>query len=266
MGTGMTVAGVGLGLVAIGALVVAAIKFLPGLLEGISDFKFPELPAFPEFPEFPKFPELPDVFGFLDPLNNIRGPGDIVIPFSSTELKAFDFKKLIGRPEILGGEIFATPGGTSIVQSAGKSTTGRKFFGSDFASAERLADLFDRFKVTGRLEPGGRERRIAQLRADAKALQGLETTLTASDRPASAGPVSNHPSTKRGPNVLGVFGAQGVQSRKANVFTGGLNNTLTAPRVTTTRIVTGFTSRASAKTRAFFASGQAGARSARGRI
>ena len=257
MGTGMTVAGVGLGLVAVGALVVAAIKFLPGLLEGISDFKFPELPKFPEFPEFPKFPELPNFFGG-DPLDAIRGPGDIEIPFTPIQDLAFAFKKLIGRPQILGAEIFADAGGTSIVQVDPRAplVLGRKKFGSDFVSAERLADLFDRFKLTGRLEPGGRQRRITTLIEEQDAALLKRAGIPVID-------IISNTRKVRGPNSIGNFGAKGVISGAGFILQRGGGRPTS---ILKTRVVKGFTARASAKTKAFFASGQAGARSARGRI
>lgn len=253
MGLKTTLIGGGLAVVAVGTLILLAIRFIPEFIDSLPEFKFPE------FPEI-KFPELPSLDDFLPDIPNPFAPNIHQnlpdIPFTNSELQAFQFKELIGRPQILGGAVI----NGVLTQTAGRQPEpGTKFFGSDFTSVERLADLFRRFKLTGRDIPGGRTIRINELiaarnaREQAKVLQGLETFLPASPRPARAGPASTHPSTKRGPNTIGVFGAKGVFSRKANIFSGRLNDART-PQVVSTRILTGFSSRASQKTKSFFQS------------
>lgn len=254
MGTGTTVAGVGLGLVAVGALVVAAIKFLPGLLDGISNFKFPEFPEFPEFPKFPELPGFPEIPNPFAP--NIRQN----LPareFTSIEKDAFSFRELIGRPAVLGGEIFVNSGGkTSIrqVDPNAPAPKNRLIFGSDFASPARLSDLFSRFKKTGRLEPGGRERRIAELIAQ------RDVSILKSIFPSKSLLPKKGTLAAKGPNSLGTFGAKGVRTKVKDIL---VINRSARPTILRTRVLAGFTKRASGKTRAFFASGAAGARGRR---
>lgn len=256
MGLKTTLIGGGLAVVAVGTLILLAIRFVPEFINSLPEFKFPELPEI-------KFPEivLPTLDDFLPDIPNPFAPNihqDLpTIPFTTSELQAFQFKELIGRPQILQGAVI----NGVLTQTAGRQPEpGTKFFGSDFASVERLADLFRRFKLTGRDTELGRKNRIAELLAargsvqTAAALRGLETTLP------SSGPLVGRTlkPTGRGPNAIGNFGAQGVQSRKSNVFSGVLNRARSGPQVTAGRVVTGFTSRASAKTKAFFSSANIG--------
>jgi len=147
MGIAATIAAVAV----IGVGIYAAIKIVPGLISGVT------LPTIPN-----PFQELTD---FLKQ-QQIRGDPNTVIDFAPEELAAFDFRNLIGRPSVTGAEtLFPDSGGTSIVQvdPNAPAPTGRFIFGSDFASSARLTDLFNRFKATGRDQPGGRTTRIQTL-------------------------------------------------------------------------------------------------------
>jgi len=160
MGAGTKIALGGAAIIAVLAIGYLALKGASGLkLPSVEfpDFKFPELKLpnveFPDFrfPElklpdvgFPSFPAFDQFFGLPDFRSGTSQPEQT---FTPTQQLAFAFKKLIGRPEILGGMQV----GNQILQTSGP-ITGRKIFGSDFASPERLANLFERFK--------GRDRKI----------------------------------------------------------------------------------------------------------
>jgi len=234
MGAKGTAIAIGLALVAVGVLTVAAIRFLPGVFDSISNFEFPKFPEFPEFPSFPELPEFPSFPQIPNPFapNIMQGlPGR---EFTDSELQAFQFKEAIKRPQILGG---ATING-QLIQTAGlKTKPGQLIFGSDFASPARLSDLFQRFRATGRLEPGGRERRIAELiaRQDPNRLAGIFPSKT------------NLPQGKR--KTAGAFAAAGVRTQVRNIL---LIDRQSRPSIFRTRLFAGTGARASSKTRSFF--------------
>ena len=171
MGVGTTIGAVGIAVVAVVGLGYAAFRFLPAVFENLSipnpfaDFNNP----------------------FTTSIEDIRCDGPNCPSgrdFTSTEEAAFNFRELIGRPRVLSGETtFQEGGGQSIVQvdPSAPAPKNRFIFGSDFASAERLADLGRRFKLTGRDQPGGRQRRIQELlekRSQRKTLQSPPQSLT----------------------------------------------------------------------------------------
>jgi len=222
------------------AAIVGGIIFIPKLLSGI------------KLPGLPDVPSLNDLLGIAEP--NIR-QNLPTIPFTAEELAAFDFRESVGRPEVLGGSIFQDAAGTSIQQVADRDTRGKLIFGSDFASSARLADLFARFRKTGRFEPGtnlisdtGRRIRIADLTKAArksiasKGFQRIRGKLVFNRNASTINGIRVTP--RRGPNALGALGAKGVRSQTVLQVSRG--------RVIETRVLAGFSSRASNKTKAFF--------------
>jgi len=177
MGAGGTIAGIGIAAIAIGGLAYAAIKYLPGLLSGIG---LPKL----DLPE--------DPFNLDQYTIRVPGPGRA---FTPDEIYAFSFREAIGRPELIMGETFTDPQGrTRIVQSDPAAIYGRKIYGSDFASAERLSDLSRRFISTGRIDPTtgmisheGRRARIASLLSLSKSRSLGVSVRTQPTRQVSSG-------------------------------------------------------------------------------
>jgi len=220
MGVGAKIAGAGIAVVAIGGLAYAAIRFLPGFIAGSSlglGFGLADL--------IPKFenPLLP----------NIRQEG-ITPTFSDIELLAAQFKESIGRPGILRGEITPLPGGGTRITQTGAAPRGRFFFGSDFTSAERLADLASRFM--------GRDRsaRIQELINERGSRQSVNQVSQAA-------------------NLINQNRAQANATRFPSGSAASLRNiqrtAIAFPKgalIGPNRQIIGFSSKASGKTRSFF--------------
>ena len=208
MGAKGTAIAIGLALVAVGVLAVAAIRFLPGAIDSLGRFEFPSFPEFPEIklPDFPEFPQFPEItfpeFPQLFPPNIMQGlPGR---EFTESELQAFQFKDLIKRPAILQAELV---NGVLKQTTPGQATGTRLIFGSNFASVERLADLFRRFQLTGRDLPGGREKRISELVKDVRSKQVIKATRRKFNRAP--------------PQKISDFQIQGVRRRVARSLSEG---------------------------------------------